>query len=195
MPPAESAATTGSKRRRRWLIGAALAAAAVVVVAVVTSGGSADTSPVATARPFSLGPVLSGGPPSSLAGAPGHPVVLTFFASWCQPCTQELPLLERLARSWDGERARSAVPSTVPVVVGVDELDHRPDGPDMVRRAGVTFPAGYDHDGSVGRRWLVDGLPITVFIAPDGRVVAYHRGQLRQPQLDVLVRRLVAAAG
>ena len=81
-----------------------------------------------------------------------------------------------------------------PVVVGVDELDQRPDGPDLVRRTGVTFPAGFDHDGGVGRRWAVDGLPVTVFIAPDGRVIAYHRGELKQGQLDALVRRLVAAS-
>jgi cytochrome c biogenesis protein CcmG/thiol:disulfide interchange protein DsbE len=171
-------------------------AATVVVVAVATSDGSAaDVSPVRDAQPFSLAPVIAGQPVSALGAAPGHPVVLTFFASWCQPCTQELPLLERLSTSWAAERSRSSSPSRVPVVVGIDEMDQRPDGPEMVRQAGVTFPAGYDHDGSVGRRWLVDGLPITVFIASDGRVVDYHRGELRQHQLDVLVRRLETAGG
>jgi thiol-disulfide isomerase/thioredoxin len=171
-------------------------AVAVVVVAVLTSdgGGAADASPVPTARGFTLPPVIAGQPPAVLAPVPGHPVVLTFFASWCQPCTQELPLLEKLSRSWQSERA-GVGSSSVPVVVGVDELDQRPDGPDMVQQARVTFPSGYDHDGSIGRRWLVDGLPITVFIAPDGRVVDYHRGQLRQGELDALVRRLRAAPG
>jgi hypothetical protein len=62
----------------------------------------------------------------------------------------------------------------------------------MVRRTGVTFPAGYDHDGTIGKRYDLDGLPITVFIAADGKVVSYHRGTLSARQLDTLVHRLLA---
>lgn len=164
-----------------------LLAAGVITTAVLTSRGAGGdpTSPVASARPFTLPPVLSGAP-VTLAAAPGRPTVLTFFASWCAPCTQELPRFEHLAAS-----------AGAPAVVGVDELDQRPAGPDLVRRTGVTFPAGYDHDGSIGRAWAVDGLPITVFIAPDGRVVDYHRGELGTSRLDALVHRLLgtAAAG
>jgi cytochrome c biogenesis protein CcmG/thiol:disulfide interchange protein DsbE len=160
-----------------------IVAAATIVAAVASaSGGSTpDISPVATARPFSLAPVIAGQPRAVLGGVPGQPVVLTFFASWCQPCTQELPLIEHLYRS-------GAVK-----VVGVDELDQRTDGQGMVSQTGVTFPAGFDHDGSVGAAWDVNGLPITVFVSPDGRVVDYHRGQLRQGSLDALVARLEAA--
>jgi hypothetical protein len=79
------------------------------------------------------------------------------------------------------------------VVVGIDELDQKPDGPDLVHQTGVTFPSGYDHDGAVGHSWAVNGLPITVFIAPTGRLVAYHRGQLNAAQFDALVSRLEAA--
>jgi len=172
-----------------------VAAAVVVGTAVLTShgGGSSDTeSPIAQVEPFTLAPVIAGQPQATLAAVPGHPLVLAFFASWCAPCTEELPLIEKLYRSSTGGPNGAAAALTV---VGVDELDQRPDGPDLVRSAGVTFPAGYDHDGSVGSKWHIDGLPITVFIAPDGRVVAYHRGQLSQHQLDGLVRRLAVASG
>lgn len=160
------------------------AALAVVAAAVATAGrGSpAERSPVARAYPFTLAPVLDGAAPASLAAPPGHPVVLAFFASWCAPCRRELPLLEHLSRR-----------DTAVSVVGVDELDQKPDGPDMVHQLGVTFPSGYDHDGDVGRRWAVNGLPITVFIAPDGRVVDYHRGELRPAELTRLVGRLAPA--
>jgi thiol-disulfide isomerase/thioredoxin len=164
-------------------------AAGVVAGAVVSSaGGVADKPPFPTARAFTLPSVVAGQPPASLAAVPGRPVVLTFFAAWCEPCVTELPLIERLSRAWQPEGAPA------PVVVGVDELDQRPDGPNLVRRTGVTFANGFDHDGSVGRRWDVDGLPVTVFIAADGRIVSYHRGQLDAATLDRLVGRLTSAS-
>ena len=73
----------------------------VVGAAVLTSrgGGSGDTeSPVPQAEPFTLAPVIAGQPAAVLSATPGHPVVLAFFASWCAPCTQELPLIEKLSR-------------------------------------------------------------------------------------------------
>jgi cytochrome c biogenesis protein CcmG/thiol:disulfide interchange protein DsbE len=193
-PPAPPAAAIEPRprRRRRLLVGASLAvaaSAAVVAAAVLSaSGGGADASPFSSAEAFTLPPVIAGQPPAVLAGAPGRPVVVNFFAAWCVPCRQELPLLERLHRGGTGQGGGA------PVVVGIDEQDQRPDGPDLVRQAGVTFPTGFDHDGTVGRQWAVDGLPITAFVAPDGRIVAYHRGELRQGQLDALVRRLMAAS-
>jgi len=169
-------------------VGVLVVAVAVVSAAVLTSGGGvADAAPFAAVRPFSLSAVISGQAPVSLAAAPGRPVVLTFFASWCTPCLRELPVIQRY---WLSVHEASGA---APTVLGIDEMDQRPDGPDLVRRTGVTFPSGYDRDGAVGRRWAVDGLPITAFITPGGRVVAYHRGELDQAQLDVLVHRLVAA--
>jgi cytochrome c biogenesis protein CcmG/thiol:disulfide interchange protein DsbE len=164
-----------------------LLAVGIVVAAVLSSGGHPDVSPVATARGFTLAPVLAGKAEVTLPPVPGRPVVLAFFASWCAPCQQEVPLIEADYQRWAGS-------PTAPEVVGVDELDQKPDGPDMVRQLHVTFPAGYDHDGSVGQKWDLDGLPITVFIAPDGQVVDYHRGQLGQRELATLVARLGRAS-
>ncbi|GAC1537348.1 MAG: hypothetical protein NVS3B12_21240 [Acidimicrobiales bacterium] len=161
--------------------GVVLIAAGLVVVGVATSGGQARP-PVASAVAFGLPPVVEGGTGASLAAVPGRPVVLSFFASWCEPCRRELPLLA-------AEAARAGAPE----VIGIDFLDQRADALDLLGQTRVTFPTGYDHDGEVGRRWGVDGLPVTVFIAPGGRVVAYHRGELRRSELSGLVRRLEAA--
>ena len=161
----------------------------VLAAATVSSRhGTPDKPPFVTARAFTLQSVDPGQPAVSLASAPGRPVVLTFFAAWCQPCIAELPVIERAWRSFQAQGP------SAPLVVGVDELDQKPAGPDLVHSAGVTFPAGYDHDGAVGRSWGVNGLPITVVIAGTGRVVAYHRGQVNASQFDALVRRLEAVA-
>lgn len=182
---------TGTRQRRAPIVilTVVLLAGAVIGGAVLTTHGAGGSgSPVATARGFSLPAAVRGEAAVALSPVPGHPVLLTFFASWCQPCIEELPLIEGLSQTWARQGSAGEV-------VGVDELDQRPEGPDLVRRTGVTFPAGYDHDGSVGKAWGINGLPITVAISPDGRVVEYHRGALSSRQLDALVKRLAEAGG
>ena len=166
--------------RRLTLSAAVVIPAIVIVVAVVTTQGSgrADAGPISVVQPFSLSPVVEGAAPASLASVPGRTTLVTFFAAWCDPCRAELPLVEASSRL-----------AGAPAVVGVDVMDQRPDAVDLLRHAGVTFPAGFDHDAAVSQRWGVVGLPVTVLVGPDGKVIAYHRGQLRQAQLDALLRR------
>lgn len=152
-----------------------MAAAAALVGAALLSADSPSRPPITSVVAFTLDPVASGSPDASLSGHPGRPVVLTFFASWCVPCTRELPAVEALASKPGG-----------PQVVGVDFMDQRVDALSLLASTHVTFPAGYDHDGSVGARWKVDGLPVTVFIDSDGHVVRYHRGELGATELGRL---------
>ena len=152
----------------------------VVAIAVVTTqGGRADAGPISVGQPFSLASVVDGGAPATLTAVPGRPTLVAFFAAWCDPCRAELPLVEAASHR-----------AGAPAVIGVDVLDQRPDATALLRHAGVTFPSGFDHDGTVSQRWGVVGLPVTVLVGRDGRIVAYHRGQLRQPQLDALLRRV-----
>ena len=172
---APEAPARSSRRPLAWGAAAAvLVAGGVVAAALLTSGGSAR-SPVAVVVPFRLPAVMAGGPDAVLRDHPGRPVVLTFFAAWCEPCKKELPAVEALAARPGG-----------PAVVGVDVLDQRADAQDLLAASRVTFPAGYDHDGAVGARWGVNGLPVTVFVGSDGRIVHYHRGQLGASELDRL---------
>ncbi len=109
--------------------------------------------------------------------------VINFFASWCDPCRAELPLMERVSQA-----------AGAPAFAGVDVLDQRPDAAALITQAHVTFPVTYDRDGSVSARWGVVGLPVTVFADASGRVIAYHRGELREPELDRLIGQLARAA-
>ena len=142
----------------------------IVGVAVVsTHRASAARSPIARVQP---GVTLE-----------HRPTVINFFASWCDPCRTELPLMERASQA-----------PGAPVFRGVDVLDQRSDADGLIRRAGVTFPVTYDRDGSLSARWGVVGLPVTVFADAGGRVIAYHRGELREPELDRLIGQLARAA-
>jgi thiol-disulfide isomerase/thioredoxin len=166
------------------VVTAAIALVATATLLLLPAAGSA-ASPVPRSLAFQLPDVRSGRPVATLAASPGRPVVLNFFAAWCDPCHAELPLVANVARVYAGRLD----------VVGVDMQDNRDLATHLLSDAGATFPAGYDPDRAVSQRWLVDGLPVTVFITADGRVIDYHRGQLDAAGLSARVNRLLKASG
>jgi peroxiredoxin len=80
-------------------------------------------------------------------------------------------------------------------VIGVDVQDNRDLALQLLSDAKADFAAGYDPRRDVSGAWGIDGLPVTVFIAPDGTIVDYHRGQLRSGDLDRRVRSLLSRSG
>jgi len=99
----------------------------------------------------------------TLSALRGRPVVIAFFASWCQPCEEELPVLEQFARDDAGLR-----------VIGVSFQDLPRDTAAFVDRLHVTFPALVeDPTGPVAQRYGVRGIPQTVFV--DGRGIVRGR--------------------
>jgi cytochrome c biogenesis protein CcmG, thiol:disulfide interchange protein DsbE len=117
----------------------------------------------------------------SLAQYAGRPVVLTFFASWCNPCEKETPVLQAAVREHRAERL---------AVLGVMFRDRTEDARSFLRRLGATYPAADDPDGSVARAYGVVNIPVTFFIAPDGTIVTRGFGLTRStfpPMLDQLL--------
>ena len=111
----------------------------------------------------------------------GVPVVLNFWASWCVPCREEAPLLER---EW--RRARSGGV----LFVGLDMQDITQDARDFLSEFDISYLNVRDKRKDVARRWGVTGIPETFFITPRGRIVAHVVGAVTQEQ----VRRGIAAA-
>lgn len=107
---------------------------------------------------------LSGDGELSLESFRGKAVVLNFFASWCGPCKQEAPVLEKL---WKENRADRVV------VLGVDTgPDVESDGRRFVSAHGITYPVVFDPNADVANnRYAVPGLPVTYVLNPAGRVV------------------------
>lgn len=122
-------------------------------------------------------PRLEGGA-GALADYRGKVVVLNYWASWCTPCRQESPLLER----W--QRRISARAGTV---LGVDSLDVTVDARAFVRKFHLTYPMMRDRDGATQKRFGVTGYPETLVIDRDGRIAALRRG----PVDDAFLRRTV----
>jgi cytochrome c biogenesis protein CcmG/thiol:disulfide interchange protein DsbE len=165
-------------RRKRWtLAGTAIAVSALVVAALVADLSHSGTGVVyalidRTDRPaptFSLPEVLVPSRRMTLADFRGRPLVLNFWASWCYPCQTEMPLLESAYRS-----ARGAVQ-----FVGVDTDDTRKAAAAFLARTHVSYLSLFmPRPGPVSSAYQLVGLPITVFISSEGRVLGRHVGQL-----------------
>jgi cytochrome c biogenesis protein CcmG/thiol:disulfide interchange protein DsbE len=104
----------------------------------------------------------------------GTPLVINFWASWCDPCRAEAKVLER---GWRREGSGNVL------FVGLDVNDAREDAGNFIRQFGLTFPHVRDADTGTKHDWGVTGLPETFFVGADGRVVGHVIGSLDDAQL------------
>lgn len=104
-----------------------------------------------------------------LAQHKGSPLIVNFWASWCEPCREEMPSLQRLADRW---RGRGTAVLTVAVA------DKRDKAVDFLWEAGVTLPLLHDPDQAVARAWGVRTLPTTLVLDRRHRIVARGRGAI-----------------
>ncbi len=197
--PGASAAPPGSpqprapRRLRAFLIGVVLAAVLALVLFVglgTTSNSGSGTGGVVgvgTKAPDFTLPSVLGGPPVALdaLGVDRHrPVVLNFFASWCEPCQKETPLLAATAKA---EQAKGSIVQ----FVGVDAADPPADAVPFIRSAGITYPVAQDADLRVtGGLYGLNAEPNTFFIDESGVVVGHVIGAVDATQLDGWIRRL-----
>ena len=148
----------------------ALVALLAYGLTIKSESTSIDTRLAAGERPpapaLSFAP-LDGGTPVPLDSYRGKVVVLNFWASWCGPCREEAPVLERWHRKMEKQNA---------TVVGVDVLDVTGDAKDFIREFGLTYPQLRDADGSKLRDFEVRGYPETVVLDRRGRIAATARG-------------------
>ena len=97
----------------------------------------------------------------------GQVVLVNFWASWCGPCKQEMPQLNRL---YDKYRSAGFV------MLGVNIDDDARVGASTATRWGVKFPVLLDAEKTVSRLYDLGSMPATVLIDRDGRVRYLHRG-------------------
>jgi peroxiredoxin len=116
----------------------------------------------------------------------GRATVLTFFASWCYPCEQDMPVLERAQRDHGDKIA----------VVGVNYRDFPDDTRAFVQRLGVTFPILVEDptDNPVAARYDVHEMPDTLFVDAHGVVRARLWGQTSRKDIDHALSSLLAAS-
>jgi cytochrome c biogenesis protein CcmG/thiol:disulfide interchange protein DsbE len=91
----------------------------------------------------------------------GKTVVLNFWASWCGPCRDEMPLLQQGSERWQDRNV---------VFVGIDIDDLRSDARSFLERYGVTYANVYDGKSSTVGRYGATGVPETYFVDPAGKI-------------------------
>ena len=120
-------------------------------------------------------PVLGGQGDSSLADYKGKVVVLNFWASWCKPCTEELPLLEKTQQSLTGKNA---------TVMGANYQDLSDSALKFVHRFKLTYPSLRDRDGQFADKYGSRAFPETFVIDRRGAGRRSGRGPVDQAWLD-----------
>lgn len=186
---------------RRWILPAVISLFAAALVAVLIYGVMAQPSNSSIDAALSRGrsapapafdlPVLSRGSPGgrfpltvsqvlarrslSLRALRGTPVVLNMWASWCLPCRQEAPTLEREWRTLGRPRAV--------LFLGLDTQDASVDALGFVRRYAIDYPNVHDAGDDVPRAYGATGVPETFFITARGRVVGHIIGLSDRRQL------------
>lgn len=142
------------------------------------SSGNDQSSPLIghPAPDFTL-PVLSTRPAPAihLAGLRGKPVMLNFWASWCDVCKREAPLLES---TWQRVQGQGIV------FLGIDIQDTQSEALSFLQTYGITYPNVVDVNGSVTINYGVTGVPETFFIDRRGVVVYKVIGELTEQTLQ-----------
>jgi peroxiredoxin len=153
--------TTGTSRIPALLLGAALAAAlaaaAPLAAASVTAG--------APAAAFQL--PAAAGDPVSLAQLKGQVVLINFWASWCGPCRQEMPILDQLYKKYKAAGF---------TLLGVNVEPKSGDALAFLKATPVSFPILFDTQSKVSTLYEVSGMPSTVIVDRKGNVRYVHHG-------------------
>jgi cytochrome c biogenesis protein CcmG/thiol:disulfide interchange protein DsbE len=120
-------------------------------------------------------PVLGSEATGSLADHRGKVVVLNVWASWCEPCKTEMPLLQR---------THDRIASEGGLVLGIDVQDSTDRALAFLRDNEIDFPSLRDRDREYVRQLGVSGYPETFLIDRRGRIAALRRGPVEQAWLD-----------
>jgi peroxiredoxin len=150
----------------------------LLVLALTSCASSDDTAaPVAgsPAPPLAL-PTLNG-ETVRLDDLQGNVVLVNFWASWCEPCTREMPRFQQ----WHVQYGDDGL-----VVLGVDTLyqDQRAAVEEFLRERQITYPIVLDEDHATSRQWMIQQLPRSYVIDREGMVRALHIGEFREQDFE-----------
>ena len=184
--PARTKAPRRPTRRIWTLVGiAALTTLAIVVLVNLTRANANPNIAVGQPVPHISGTALDGST-VDLASLRGHPVVINFWASWCVPCQQEMPLLAQKAV----EHQASGLE-----ILGVLSDDTVARGQAFEQQYGATWPSVFDGDGAIKRDYRVVGRPQSYFVDADGILQSIQIGYLTDADFELKFAKIAPSPG
>ena len=184
-----------SRSSRAW----AVALTAVVVLVAVALGvgvligrqGTAGAARASAQRPVSverdqLAPLFSlpstTGETVALSSFEGQVVLVNFWATWCPPCRDEMPVIQATHEKYADRGFRV-------LAVNVQETPGQVEA--YARELGLTFPLLLDQRGDVTQTYRVQNLPRSFFLDRAGRVVRIHPGELTPDTMERYLKELL----
>jgi len=163
------------------------------IIALVLSGtiqlGGANTAegvaPLARleegslANDFELGDLKGGS--IRLSDLRGKPVVLNYWATWCGPCIEEMPMFQAYSEQYSNF-----------TMIGINQAEGIDKVAPFVERMGLTYPVLLDLNSKVTQAYKVFLLPTTFFIDEEGMIRFRHYGIMTQDQFQYYLRTLGA---
>ena len=149
------------------LFGLAVGLALTATQALAQAGFNVQPWPASKPPPQVAG-LDAAGKALPLASLRGQAVAINFWASWCEPCREEMPSLAQLARAHTGKLH----------VLAVNYKESPAAVAQFAATTGLDLPTLRDPDGALARAWGIRVFPSTVLIGADGRVRSVVRGAL-----------------
>ncbi len=112
----------------------------------------------------------------------GHPVLINFWATWCPPCREEMPVLQTM---WTRYRDQGFVLLAIDVQEPPNVVES------FVRRQGLDFYILLDTRGDVSTRYRIRGFPTSFFVDREGVIRAYHPGSMDESTAERYIKRIV----
>ena len=169
-----------------WAVGGGMAFV-VLLFGLPSSSKAGPGSVPSFSLPPLLPPGISGTGPwpkvvYPLTGTSAHkPVVITFFASWCAPCQEELPMVAKAT-------AQLMSQGTQVQFIGIDGGDDVSPGWSFVSSSGIKFPVAFDPNETFASSLQLEGPPTTIFVYRTGKIAEIVRGPVTEVQLRQWVK-------
>ena len=116
-----------------------------------------------------------------LADYTGYVVIINFWSTWCIPCRQEMPALER---AWQKLKPSGVILLSVAMQDELESVDR------FLENSPVSFPVLLDSDGEIAKQWRVIGIPATFILSTSGRI-AYRASGIREWDSDSIINKIL----
>ncbi len=97
----------------------------------------------------------------------GKPLILNFWASWCEPCKKEMPFLESMWKKYENSGL---------VLIGINVMDSKEEALNTLKEFNISYINLLDPDGNVLNSYNIFALPVTYFVRRDGTIYKIKHG-------------------